>query len=128
MAKTTTTIDINSRNTEVPYFPSSGYELFNADFGDVTLPTFNWIQATFDAAAITVSPQLVVWSGDIDPDTGAYISTLVLFAYSGERINFKGKAILATGTDVRGNSITSTPIGATAASDLARVLTYGGMF
>lgn len=134
MAITTPIQDIliTDRNTGLPYFPSSTWTILEADkvtaatLPGSALPAFDWIQAFYDAEDLGTAAQLAIWSGAFDA-LGNPIVSLVRFAYSGERINFKGKAIFTTGTDRRGVVITSTPIGNTAATDLLEVIAYGGI-
>lgn len=117
----------NVINTEVPYFPSYSWQLTAADFAIPTLWVFNWVQAFYDAS-LAVQPTLVVSTGETGPD-GTLIASAIYFAYSGERINFKGKILLASGTDRRGNMVTSTPIDAEApTSSLENVIVYGGNY
>ena len=118
---------ISERNTGIPYFPSSSWNLTEESKGDITLPTFNWIQAFYDTDAFTQPAQLVVWSGAFHADKTPIVSK-VRFAFSGERINFKGKVIYASGVDRFGNTITSTVIGSDNATDLLEVIAYGAMY
>lgn len=120
-------IQITSRNTEVPFFPNLSWNLTEASKGLLNLPTFNWIQAFFDAQSLTVPAQLVIWSGNSFSD-GTPIVSKVRFAYSGERINFKGKVIYDSGADRFGNTINSSTIGDNETTDLLEVIAYGGMY
>ena len=117
-----------TRNTNVPFFPQWNYPLFEADKGNISLPAFSWIQAFFDSAELTVLPQLVIYSGTDESGANTPIYSVVQFAYSGERVNVKGQGIVASATDIRGNSIASTPIGSTHTSDLLQVFAWGGMY
>jgi hypothetical protein len=121
-------IAITARNNEVPFFPSSSWELTNADFGSQRLYTFNWIQAFWDSNDLEEEPVLVISNGDLD-DNGDLIANAIQFAFSGERINVKGKIILATGTDRRGVTVTSLPINAASPNDsFSKVIAYGGNY
>lgn len=129
----TQALSLDDNNKELPYFSSSTWNLKNTDFLNGAepillnnnLPVFNWIQAFFDST-LAVIPYLAIWSGAINPATGLPIVNKVRFAYSGERVNIKGVAILTSGTDVRGDTVTSTPIGATLTTDLLEVIAQGG--
>lgn len=128
-------LNINQRNTELSFFPSSSWGIVQADVvPDGTSPdefplhiTFSYIQAFFDAATITVDPILCVWSGKVNPLTGAPIISPVRFAYSGQMVQFKGSLILESGNDVTGKAYQSTVIGNTATTDLSEVYAFGGL-
>jgi hypothetical protein len=124
-------INITDRNTEVPFYPSFSYQIINSDMitsvNDIVLPPFFWIQAFFDAESLTAPAQLAIYSGAED-DAGNPIVSIVRFAYSGEMKNFKGLAIFTSGEDIRGDTIESTPIGATTTTDLLNVIAYSGMY
>jgi hypothetical protein len=135
MADTSNLLSVNQNNGSVPFFPSYTWNYLNADiFTSATqknqfLLTFSWIQAFFDPTAITVIPQLAIWSGHYLPDGITPLLNGVRFGYSGERINIKGNALFATGTNVRGQTVISTPINAASPSDsLSQVIAYGGMY
>lgn len=118
----------NVINTQVPYFPSYSWGLTSSDFGVPDLWVFNWIQAFWDVNDFAATPKLVISNGERDANNDL-ICSLVQFAYSGERVNFKGKIILASGTDRRGNAITSTPINASSPADsFINVIAYGGNY
>lgn len=125
-------LNIEQKNSLLPYFSSSTWNLTNADFlpGDEPvlsnnkLPTFNWIQAFFDST-LGVAPRLAVWSGRVDDD-GLPVISNVRFAYSGDKVEIKGTAIMTSGTDRRGITVTSTPIGSTLNADLTEVIAFGG--
>lgn len=119
-------IDTSQPTFGIGFFPSSSWELTQSDFGNSRLWTFNWLQAFWDTNDFAETPQLVV---AINSDAGDLIANLVRFSYSGERIPIKGKVILASGTDRRGNSISSTPINAGSPTDsLSQVIAYGGQY
>ncbi len=127
-------LNITDRNTDIPFFPSITWNYTNTDIissldqlnGAFFLDTFSWIQAFFDATQLTVAPQLAIWTGDRRAN-GTPILSGITFAYSGERINIKGQGLFTTGTNIRGQTVTSTPIGATIETDLLLVTAYGGM-
>jgi len=81
---------------------------------------FNWIQA-FYSSSIVGNPILAVWSGINFPDNTPQVNK-VRFAYSGQMIPFHGGAILTSGIDVDGNTITSTPF-----NQFIEILRHGGM-
>lgn len=118
-------LSTSDRNTDIPFFPNQNWNLTNADFGDKSLPVFNYIQAFFDETLQDV-PYLCVYSGS-DRDDGTPVLSQVRFAYSGERVQIKGKGIFASGTNVRNQSVTSLPIGNAPTTDLLEVIAYGGM-
>jgi hypothetical protein len=124
MASTISNLSISDRNTDVPFFPNITFNFTNSDFGVQGIPTFSWIQAFFDST-FTGIPTLVVGVGY--DNSGNLIVSQVRFAYSGERINIKGQGIYTTGTNIRGQTVTSTPIGSTLTTDLTQVIAYGGM-
>lgn len=117
-------LSVNDRNTDIPFFPSITYNLLNADFG-VLVPTFSWIQAFF-SPDLTVAPTLCVYGGWNHAD-GTPILSEIQFAFSGERINIKGCAIYASGTNIRDQAVTSTPIGSSVTTQITNVIAYGGM-
>lgn len=127
MATSLVNLSISDRNTDIPFFPNLTYNFLNADFGVVSpsIPTFNWIQAFFDST-FTGIPTLCIGTGGFN-SAGAPIVSQVRFAYSGERINIKGQSIYASGVNIRGQTVTSTPIGAVLTTDLIQVIAYGGM-
>lgn len=121
-------LSVTDRNTDIPFFPNVTYNLFAADFGVINstlIPTFSWIQAFFDVS-LAAAPYLCIYTGYND-SLGNPIVSRIRFAYSGERINIKGCGIAATGTNIRGQTVSSTPIGDILASDLTEVIAYGGM-
>ncbi len=123
----TNQISVTSRNTELPFFPNFTYELLEADKGNITtVPAFSWIQAFFDPLLLSVPAQLAIFNGHFFDDDLPILS-LVRFAYSGERINIKGRGIFVSGKNVRQQVVNSTPIGAIGGSDLSQVIAYGGM-
>jgi len=120
-------------NASVPFYPSITWNYLNADiYSSVSqikgILTFSWIQAFFDPTALTVNPELAIWTGKYLSDGVTPLLNGVRFAYSGERINMKGCALFTTGTNIRGQTVTSTPIGATPASNLLKVIAYGGAY
>lgn len=129
----TQALSLDDNNKELPYFSSSSWNLKNTDFlngslpilSNNKLPVFNWIQAFFDST-LAVVPYLAIWSGATDSTTGLPIVNKVRFAYSGDKVEVKGVAILTSGTDLRGDTVTSTPIGATLTTDLLEVIAWGG--
>lgn len=116
-------LDVNESNNLVPLFPSNSWNLTQADAGDQTKPTFNWIQAFFDPTFSGV-PFLLVWSGNYADDNTPIVSP-VPFAYSGESKIFKGKVLYATGKDRFGNTLTATVIGASPTTQITSVFAYG---
>ncbi len=112
-------IDINNRNTDVPFFPSNSWELTADDYGNEKLQTFNWIQAFVDDS-FSGPIYLVVQGRDEE------FQSLIRFPYSGAMVPFKGKSILDSGTNWRGTAITGTPIGSNEATDIVEVIVYGG--
>lgn len=120
-------LNIGDRNTELPFFPSENWDLLEADKGNITLPTFNWIQAFYDVTQLSATPELAVWSGNNDVN-GNPIVNRVRFPFSGAMIPFKGKAIFSSGTNIRGQTVTSAPIGNTPTTDLLKVVAWGGMY
>lgn len=128
---TTTTdgkqINITSRNTDLPFFPNFTYELFEADKDNKDIPTFTWIQAFFDST-LSVAPELAIFSGSNFEDTNLPILSLVRFAYSGERINIKGRGIFTTGKNIRGQTVKSIGIGTIVTTQFSQVIAYGGMY
>lgn len=121
-------LEVTQRNTELPFFPSISWPLIESDKGNFTLPTFHWIQAFFNSTTLTEEPVLAIWSGKYASDGVTKIVSPVRFAFSGERINFKGKAIVATGVDIFGNTVTSLVIGSDATTDFSAVIAYGGSY
>jgi len=120
-------ISLTDRNTDIPFFPNISYNLTNDDFGvidPINMPAFQWIQAFFDDT-LDARPQLCVFTGAYDT-LGAPILSQVTFAYSGHMIQIKGMGIFSFGKNWRGQSITSTPIGSTASTNLLLVTVYGG--
>jgi hypothetical protein len=69
-------ISISNENTKVPFCPSMSWELTADDYGDLTLNTFNWIQAFVDTASFTGPINLVVQGAD-------GFQSLIRFPYSG---------------------------------------------
>ncbi len=127
-------LNVLQNNGSVPYFPSLTWEYQNSDLittGEIPMGgfimTFNWIQAFFDST-ISVPPELVIYSGRTLPDGITPIVSRIRFAYSGERINIKGNALYQSGEDIRGTTVTSTPIGAAPTTDISQVIAYGGMY
>lgn len=118
-------LDILNRNTDIPFTPSISWSLVEAD-KDVFMMTFGWIQAFFDDT-LAVNPELVVYSGKLNDD-GSRQGNLIRFAFSGERVKFKGNMILSSADDCRNVTIQSIPIGNTANSDLLKVIAYGGNY
>ena len=128
-------LSLTDRNTDIPFFPSLTWNFTNSDIittlsqlqGVQPYNTFNWIQAFFNAASIAVAPQLAIWGGGYHSDGITPILSGITFAYSGERINIKGQVLFTTGTNIRGQTVNSTPIGSTPTADLLLVTAYGGM-
>jgi hypothetical protein len=123
--ETISNLNVTDRNTDIPFFPSLTWNLTNSDFGDKTLLTFNYIQAFFDPT-LTLTPYLCVYSGNND-DSGNPILSQIRFAYSGEKVQIKAKGIFSTGTNIRGQTVTSLAIGATPTTQFSEVVAYGGM-
>lgn len=117
-------LDINNRNTDIPFTPSCSWSLTEEDKDVFGKLTFGWIQAFFDNT-LSVNPELVVFAGKYNDD-GSKQGNLIRFAYSGERVKVKGNMILSTAKDCRGITIASTPIGNTGTTDLLKVIAYGG--
>ena len=118
----------NTRNNEIPFFPSYSYEIIEAD-KDKKFDrfSFQWVQAFFDSS-FTGEPTLVIGNGSTEPNTGVKKGSAIIFAYSGQMLPIKGIEILSSGLDVRGRTVTSTVIGSTAATQLSKVIVYGGIY
>lgn len=119
-------LNIGDRNTDIPFTPSQSWILTEADKDTFIGPTFGWIQAFFDNS-LGVNPELAVYAGKTNSD-GSRQANIIRFAYSGERVKFKGCGILSSGKDCRGVTIISTPIGVTPGTDLLQVIVYGGAY
>jgi len=113
---------ITDRNTDIPFFPSVSWELTADDYGNNTLPTFFWIQAFVDTESFTGPINVVVQGADNE------YQSIVRIPYSGAMVPFKGKTILASGTDFRGNELTATPIGDDESTDIVELRVYGGNY
>ena len=109
----------------MPFFPNITWNLLQADIAAINLPTFNYIQAFFDES-LAVAPELALFSGSFH-DTGLPILNLVRFAYSGDKIQIKGSGFFMTGTNIRGQTVSSIPIGSVPTTDLLKVIAFGGM-
>lgn len=114
-------LGITTDNVLLPFIPGKSWPIVSGDVGDLSMPTFNWIQAFWESS-FTDPAILAVWSGDYN-DAGVMIVNPIRFAYSGERVVFKGKVILANGVDRFGNTVTSSAIG----TDLSAVYGFGGV-
>jgi hypothetical protein len=120
-------------NITIPFIPSVSWEILSTDVIDPQTTSvyskkgnyFSYIQAFFDAAQVT-NAILAVYSGH-DDASGNPIVSPVRFAFSGERVQFKGIFILTEGQDINGNTITSTVIGNTSATDITSAYAYGGV-
>jgi hypothetical protein len=120
-------------NITIPFIPSVSWKINGTDVIDPQTTSvyskkgnyFSYIRATFDATQVT-DPVLAVYSGN-DRADGTPIVSPVEFAFSGERVQFKGIFILTEGQDINGNTITSTAIGNTPATDIKSVTAYGGI-
>lgn len=130
-------LNILSNNASIPFYPSITWEYVNSDIIlEGTAPghyiasglTFSWIQAFFDQDNITDPAKLAIWSGRIAADGVTPVLSLVRFAYSGERINIKGNALFTSGVNIKGQLVSSSPIGSVATTDLQQVIAYGGMY
>ena len=120
-------IDVKNNNADIGVIPNrSHYVLDEEKDSPLGIDTFQWIQAFFDATVLTLSPELAVWDGIQVDVNGNPIVSVVRFAFSGDRILFKSKQIMSSGTDISGNTISSLTIGATAATDFSAVIVYGG--
>lgn len=119
-------LSISDRNTDIAFTPSNSWILTEDDKDTFFKLTFGWIQAFFDES-LTEPPVLAVYSGVTNAD-GTPQANYVRFAYSGERVKFKGCGILSEGNDCRGITITSLPIGNTQTTDLTEVVVYGGAY
>ena len=118
-------LNIADRNTDMPFFPSSWWELTNSDYGVTNLRTFNWIQAFYDESLGT-PPTICVFSGETNA-SGQPVLSEIEFAFSGQMVPTKGLAIFASGVDWRGNAVTSLDIGNNPTTDFTRVRVAGGM-
>lgn len=127
MANFLSGLSITDRNTDIPFFPNVTWILEEADLDAKNLPTFNWIQAFYDSSTLSGTPNLAVFTGAYHDDGVTPIVAYVPFAYSGERVNIKGNGIFSTGEDIRGVTITTTPLGADPATDILKVVAWGGM-
>lgn len=119
------------RNTELPFFPSLGYYVVQSNVTAVTAATllpqpFMWLEAYYNYSVFTGFPVLAVWTGGFTAANVPYV-TPVQFAYPGQPKHIKGIAIVTSGVDLNGNTITSTVIGATEATQIQQVIAYGGM-
>jgi hypothetical protein len=119
-------LSITDRNTDIPFTPSQSWILTEEDKDTFIGPTFGWIQAFFHDT-LTENPQLAVFSGKKNLD-GTRQANIVRFAFSGERVKFKGCGILTSGKDCRGVTITSAPIGNSPTTDLLQVIVEGGAY
>ena len=128
--------NITDRNTELPFFPSKGTDIVAADVDagiNSGLQPFDWIEAFYDAAqydGTNIAPAVIVWDGVTfyQNNLATPQATLVYFAFSGARINFKGRYLLSAAVDYRGNVITATPIGTDPVNNIAVVHVDGGMY
>lgn len=122
-------LSINDRNTDIPFTPSNSWILTEADKDKLDLElTFGWIQAFFDNT-LTENPVLAVYSGKSNDSDGSPQANIIQFAYSGERVKFKGNGILSSGKDCRGVTITSLPIDPESpTTSFLRVIVQGGMY
>lgn len=128
-------LNITQNNASIPFYPSQTWRYLNADILTATpgmtnlefQKVFSWIQAFFDTT-LTVAPTLAIWSGEFQSDGVTPVLNEVQFAYSGERINIKGVALVSTGTNIRGQTVSSVPIGSTLTTQLTKVIAYGGMY
>lgn len=115
-------IATNELTKDIGFFPTSTWELTDTDYGK-SIATFNWVQAFWDSSYTGMQPHLVFSTGNDS------VASVVYFAYSGERIPFKSKVLLQTGTDRRNQTVTSTPIDAGSPTDsLSKVVVYGGQY
>lgn len=119
-------LDIQNRNTDIPFTSSCSWSLTEGDKDTFFGLTFGWIQAFFDDT-LGVNPELVISSGKLNSDNSKQ-GNLIRFAYSGERVKFKGNGILSEADDCRGITIASTHIGNTGTTDLLKVIAYGGNY
>lgn len=124
---TTQGFNTNTRNNEIPFFPSYSYEIVEADKNKkFDRFTFQWVQAFFDSTFSGI-PVVVVGNGVTDVD-GDKTGSAIYFAYSGQLLPIKGIEILSTGVDVRGRSVNSSPIGTTLTTDITKLIVYGGVY
>ena len=117
-------IGTDALTKEVGFFPTSSWEITDADYNK-NIATFNWVQAFWDTNdyAGASNPQLVFSTGNNS------VASVVTFAFSGERVPFKSKVLLASGTDRRGNVVSSTAINPASPTDsLTKVIVYGGQY
>jgi hypothetical protein len=137
MATRSNPLSTNLNNKDVPLFADTSLDIVQSDLFATESPTnqppvssitgaqvsynFNWIQAFFDATALgSKKPTIVV-------GTGHDFQSSITFAYSGERVLFRGNQLLQGGFDMKGNAITSLPINASSAGDsFLAMKIYGG--
>ena len=128
-------LNITQNNASVPYIVSSMWNYINSDIivdhDDVyeldPKLTFSYLQGFYDSS-LSVTPVLAVWSGQTNPD-GSLILNEVQFAYSGQPIQIKGIALIASGNDIRNTAIVSRPINAAApTTSFLKVKAWGGMY
>lgn len=134
MADTSNYLNVAQNNASIPFYTSYTWDYLNSDIFTTPaqknqfLLTFSWIQAFF-SNTITVVPELVIWSGHYLPDGVTPLVSAIPFAFSGERVNVKGCALFATGTNVRGQTVTCVPINTAApTTSLTKVTAWGGMY
>jgi hypothetical protein len=114
----------NATNREVGFFVSESAKLTseNYTFGELLHP-FSWIEAYFDADTLT-DAELAIWDGvsyfDAPTNTVPLVEP-VGFAYSGQPKNYRGIAIVESGKDYRGETITSSAL-----ADFSRIIVGGG--
>jgi hypothetical protein len=118
-------------NPEMPFFPSYSWELTEADYGVyLDLGMTNWVQAFWNSTSLTgVLPTLVFSTGNRVAGSTTLIASQVCFPFSGALMPFKGQILLESGVDVRGNTVTGTPINPASPTDsLSKVVVYGGNY
>jgi len=135
MTSTLVPLNIEQNNASVPYFASMTWNYENSDI--LVTPaavanldsrlTFSYIQAFYNSG-LTSTPTLAIWSGKRRPD-GSLILNEVQFAFSGDRVQIKGIAIMSTGTDIRDKTVSSLAINpASPTNSFSKVKGWGGMY
>jgi hypothetical protein len=116
---TSNDIPIGDKNSLVPFCPSRSWEyVITGDDSQLANPTvapFFWIQAFFTGDA---PAKLVTQSAQKKAD-GTFECEPIVFAYSGERVFFKGKTLVNSGVDRYGRTVTMS-------ETIASVYAYGG--
>lgn len=114
----------NATNREVGFFISESAHLTSSNYtlGKLLHP-FSWVEGYFDPDTLTAA-EIAVWDGvsyyDAPTNTVPLVNP-VAFAYAGQPKNSRGVAIVATGKDYRGTTITTSTL-----SDFSKIIVGGG--